>query len=92
MQVHEVDERDHDWELDRPNFRVYFFTENQPGSFQTDTYDIEDVSLSTVRAWAQDQARGRAIGICALVDVGGSRGLVWIDGYDRNSSDPPPWV
>ena len=94
IRISHVDERDNNWELSSPTFRVYLHGSG-PGSTPgfTDTYDITGCDVVQVIDWAQRQAADCLTYAIALVvddeaeeqrNPGRSRGLIWLVGMDGN--------
>jgi len=94
MEVIQVDERDSNWEDDRPRFRVYLHGSGETStSGWTATYDIVGADVIQVIDWAQRQAGNRLTYAVALVcddaeeerrNPSHGRGLVWLVGMDGN--------
>lgn len=97
VQIVTVDERDSNWEVHSPRFRVYLF-----GSGDSDTrggtitYDVTGADVLQVVDWAQCRAADTFTYAIALVyddeseearTPGCGRGLVWLVGMDGND-DP----
>ncbi|WP_182525275.1 hypothetical protein [Nocardioides dongkuii] len=101
IRIAQVDERDSNWELSSPTFRVYLHGSG-PDSTEgfTDTYDITGRDVLQVIDWAQRQAADSLTYAVALVvddeateqrSPGHARGLIWLVGTDGNadvSRDP----
>ena len=84
MDVAPVDPRDVSWEVDRPRYRVHFWTEpaDPVGMRVCDEYELSgpDVHAAEVLAWAAEQSAGRATGwyeVFVVVDAAREgRGLI----------------
>ena len=85
MDVRPVDPRDVRWEVDRPRYRVYFWTGSaaHPGSAPSSAeceLSGPDVAAAAVLAWAAEQAverRADWFEVFVVVDPSpGGRGLV----------------
>ena len=93
VRIEQVDERDCEWEDDRPRFRVYLFEGpvDHPG-VTVDTYDITEADVFEAVRWAQERAGDHHLYAVALVrdeqqrldGIQMSRGLVWLVGQDLN--------
>lgn len=91
LEAKQADERDHTWEIARPEYRVYFFELSEGRgvegtSYRTDTYAVTGGSFEQVRNWADEESKGRAVGIAVFVPQGSEAGLVWVYGEDQNAS------
>ncbi|EYR62014.1 hypothetical protein N866_12755 [Actinotalea ferrariae CF5-4] len=80
VDIRAVDPRDQTWELDRPNYRVFFHDAHGV----SDEYELRDADVVEVLAWAQDQAAGRTFVLYACVP-GDGLGLVRLQGSDPNA-------
>ena len=94
VRIVDVDERDNNWELSSPRFRVYLHGSGESSTHGwTDTYDITGADAVQVIDWAQRQAGDTLTYAVALVyedraheqlSPGRGRGLVWLVGMDGN--------
>lgn len=99
IEIEQVDERDSNWELHTPRFRVYLHGSGEDSTYGwTDTYDITGADVVQVIDWAQRQAGESLTYAVALVyddqaegqrNSGCERGLVWLVGVDGNDSWDP---
>lgn len=90
-----MDERDSAWEDDSPRFRVYVQTAvDGQESASTTTYDLTGYDFVEVLDWARGRAAIDEVFAIALVvdddtlesvQPRTGRGLVWLQGHDRNS-------
>jgi len=94
VKVLAVDERDSNWEMSDPRFRVYLHGSgpSSTGGW-TATYDITGADVLHVIDWAQRQAEDSVTYAIALVhddraheqfSPGRGRGLIWLLGMDGN--------
>ena len=96
MRIEPVDERDSNWELSTPRFRVYLFAPSGPG-YSVATYDVTEADALDVVRWAQEQAGDQRLYAVALVldnpdkPAGYERGLIWLVGMDANDTPMDPW-
>jgi hypothetical protein len=91
-----VDERDSNWEIGLPVFRVYIQSESDAKtSSSTATYDLVGVDVEDAIGWARSRAGENKTFAVALVyddqhrdreSPGHGRGLIWLLGRDANSS------
>lgn len=97
VRVVTVDERDSNWEVHSPHFRVYLFRSGDSDTRGgTTTYDVTGADVLQVIDWAQRRAADTHTYAVALVyddkaaearNSGSGRGLVWLVGMDGND-DP----
>lgn len=94
VQIEQVDERDNNWEVSGPRFRVYLHGSGETTLGWTDTYDITGADILQVIEWAQRQAGDSLTFAVALVhddvareelEPGRGRGLIWLVGMDGNT-------
>ena len=82
MDVRGVDPRDVRWEVDRPRYRVYFWTApaDGVGTPSSDEHELSGAHVAEVLAWAAEQAAERAASwheVFVVVDASvEGRGLV----------------
>jgi hypothetical protein len=80
MHVPPVDPRDTRWEVDRPSYRVYFWTrhETPDGSLApaSDEWEVSDADVDEVLAWASSAARERSFVVYACASDSEGLGLV----------------
>ena len=101
IEIEPVDERDSNWEVPTPRFRVYLHSSGPDKTYgSTWTYDITGADALQAIDWAQRQAGDRLTDALALViddpteeqrNPGHGRGLVWLvgmDGNDNTEKDP----
>jgi len=94
--IRQVDERDSNWEDNRPRFRVYLHGSGATSTRgRTDTYDVTGADVLQVIDWAQRQAGDSLTYAIALVyddddmerrNPTHGRGLVWLVGMDGNDT------
>ncbi len=77
MEITTIDPRDQSWEVDRPDYRVYFFD-----SGASIEYELRGADVPEVLRWAETQCRGRLFVIYVCVRTGGGLGLVRLFGTD----------
>lgn len=91
VRVEELDERAQQWEVTEPRYCVYFFQQSAVESGSAASYSVESFlvlgdSYSEVKQWAESVRAGRRASIGVLVEQDESRGVVWLEGADPNSS------
>lgn len=97
MRAVPVDERTGGFEVDFPDYRVYFFErtgERMPegGTYPTAVYSYLLTEVHNVHqalAWADANARGRRHIVYAVVERGDVPGLLQLSGDDPNRRDDP---
>jgi hypothetical protein len=90
VRIDRHDPRDVEWELDRPAYRVHFWS--QPGvpagisdrslGWTAAEFKITDADVHEVLAWASETAAGREFGVFVVVDHDDERGLIRLAGAD----------
>jgi hypothetical protein len=99
MDVRLIDPRDTGWEITSPSFRVYFWEPqppppgfpDHPGGYHSAEYEVSDVDVGEVLAWAETTAtRGSTYTVYAVVDHCGERGLVRLAGVDPTAAQDAP--
>jgi hypothetical protein len=80
VDVRRVDPRDQSWEVEHPNYRVYF---HDAGGGQ-DEYEVRDADVTEVLSWAEAQRARRTFVLYACVPSDGL-GLVRLQGNDPNA-------
>ena len=80
MQARPVDPRDTRWEVDRPTYRVYFWSRREtpdgapaPAS---DEWEVSEADVDEVLTWARSAARGRSFVVYACASDSEGLGLV----------------
>jgi hypothetical protein len=96
IEIEPVDERDSNWEVRTPRFRVYLHGGGPDKTYgRTWTYDITGADALQAIDWARRQAGDRLTYALALVlddpteeqrNPGHGRGLVWLVGMDGNDN------
>ena len=79
-----VDPRDVSWELDRPAFRVHFWTRpaHSNAAFTCAEFEISDTEVADVLTWAQRTAGARTFVLYAVCDLGETLGLIRLTGQN----------
>ncbi|HSH58670.1 MAG TPA: hypothetical protein VK988_03315 [Acidimicrobiales bacterium] len=92
MRVEHVDPRDVDWEIDAPDYRVYFWKRHPlpsdvPEAFQgwqSDEYELTETDLHEVIDWVERRVDrdGTYVLYAVVNDHSRGRGLVRLAGVD----------
>lgn len=86
MEATPVDPRDVRWEVDSPNYRVYFWT-GEKGHVAQEFELTGAKDVHEVLAWANENAPvGSTYTLYALVDRNGEPGLVRLAGIDPTAA------
>lgn len=89
MEINTIDPRTHDWETERPRYRVYFWKAVEPQGesgrvgYESNEYEITEAEdIREVLRWAGDTAGpDRTFTVYVVVDHDGT-GLVHVAGTD----------
>lgn len=74
VNIHPVDPRDVEWEVDKPRYRIHFV---DGGSSHWDEYEVGEVDIDDVLSWADEHSDGRAYAVLVMVVApGGTLGSV----------------
>lgn len=84
MRAERVDERDSNWEDDRPRFRLYTF---EGAANAVETIDLWDCTVEEALEEAEATAGDRLWSLALVHGTGSTRGLVWLSGNDYNGID-----
>lgn len=85
VDVRGVDPRDRTWELEQPQYRVYFHDDGG----RSDEYELSGADIAEVMTWAESQRAGRSYVLYACVPQEGL-GLVRLAGTDPNETKRGP--
>ena len=84
MHVEPLDPRDVSWELDRPAYRVVFWSPFAGGGWSSDTFEITGADVADVIAWAEERGDRYVLYVCTDNDDG--KGLLRLAGTDPTRS------
>lgn len=79
MDVRPIDPRDETWEIERPRFRVYFWT-----GTASEEYELSRTDVHGAIQWAEGQRGDRTYTLYACADVDGL-GLIRLAGVDPSA-------
>jgi hypothetical protein len=87
-----VDSSDTSWALDRPSYRVHFWTRpaHSNASPTCTEFEITDTDIADVLGWAQRTAGARTFALYVVCDVDATRGLVRLAGAHPAQAAAPP--
>jgi hypothetical protein len=80
--AHQVDPRDVEWEVESPNYRVYFW-QHRDGTWVSDEFELDVGDVTEAICWAEENSAGRDYVLYAVIPAEGGRvGLVRLNGSD----------
>ena len=95
MRIERHDPRDTEWELNRPAYRVHFWSQAavlegvaaRSVGWAAEEYEITHADVHEVLAWASEAAEGREFGVFVVADHDDERGLIRLAGVDPTRTD-----
>jgi hypothetical protein len=84
MRVRRVDPRDVRWELDNPDYRVYFWTRPAHSNAEPSCteFELTETDVPAVLDWAKRTAGNRTFAVYAVCGSVDGKGLVRLAGHD----------